>query len=249
MIKNIRLVITFALIVPTFILSIIPYSIVLLLKLCKATKLANALAAVSFKTIIYLCVLFAGAKVTVIGSEKIPPKGTNLCYVGNHQSMLDICLPIYARGRVGGFVGKIEVKKIPVVSNWFTLMGGVYLDRKSPRASIKAILDASNNVKNGIPMIIFPEGTRSKDGSVATFKPGAFKLGTKVGAVIQPVVIANSRKAVETRTSLLTQRIYVKYLDPIDSSKLSAEELIELPQKVEDLIRAEVEYYQNVKTK
>ena len=249
MIRIIRIGFAGLFVVPTFILSLIPFWCILFLRLIKCQKAADKLTEKSFKRILYLCAFFIGAKVHVIGEEKIPPIGEKICYFANHQSMIDICLPTYAKNRMASYIAKVEIKKIPIVSNWLVLTHGVFLDRKNPRESIKAMITGSANVKNHIPMIIFPEGTRSKDAQVHTFKAGSFKLATRAGAYVQPVAIANARKVAEGATSLLRQDVYVKYLDPIDTSVLTEEEILELPKKVEDLIRAEVDYYQNAKTK
>ena len=86
-------------------------------------------------------------------------------------------------------------------------------------------------------MTIFPEGTRSKDGRVHEFKAGSFKMATRVDAIICPCVIKGTRYLFETPFSLLRKKVYVTFLPPIDTSKLSEEEKKEIHNIVENSIR------------
>lgn len=134
---------------------------------------------------------FAKIKVTVIGEENIP-KDKGVLFVGNHQSNLDIPILMGFINKPKGFIAKVELSKIPILSKWMKYLGCVFIDRSDVRQSLLAINQGAENLKNGASMVIFPEGTRSKDGTLGDFKPGSLKLAIKAGAPVIPVAINGS---------------------------------------------------------
>ena len=107
------------------------------------------------------------------------------------------------------------------------------------RQSLKAILKGVENLNSGLSMAIYPEGTRSKTGEIAAFKPGALKMATKAKAVIVPVAIQNTRSLFEDAYTFKRIPVYVSILEPIDTAALDEEELKNLSDHVETLIREE----------
>lgn len=242
MIKFIRITIAVILIIPFFVLvSIIALPLNLIFRLCKWNKLSDGWIRFWVYIIVWWVMFFLGAKVIITGQKNIPAKGNKICFIANHQSMIDIVALFLAKGTSAGVIGKIEVKKIPLVNFWFDSLRCVYLDRKSPRDSIKAILQGSKNIENGRAMGVFPEGTRSKDNQIHEFKAGSFKMATRVGALIVPVTIRNTRLLLEGVKNFKRIRVYIDYGMPIDSSKLTEEELHALPNLVETMIKTKAE--------
>ncbi len=129
--------------------------------------------------------------IDVIGAENVPTEG-NIVFVANHQSNFDTPLLLGYVPRAKGFIAKKETDKIPIVSNWMKFINCVFIDRENPREAIKAILKGAKIVKSGYALVIFPEGTRSSDGSLDEFKPGSLKLAVKGGAKIVPITIDGS---------------------------------------------------------
>lgn len=186
-------------------------------------------------TIWWIWICF-GAKMIVTGRENLPAKGTRVCYIGNHQSMMDVPALFWA-GMWSGIIGKVELKKIPVL-NWLMMeLNCVYIDRKNLRASLKAISTGAENIKKGIPMSIFPEGTRSKTREIAEFKAGSFKMATKAKAVIIPVVFQNTRLLFEDAGSFRRVPVYVKILPGIDTSVMDDEEIKNVHCIVEEKVK------------
>jgi len=107
---------------------------------------------------------FGGIKVTVTGGENVP-KDSGVLFVGNHQSNLDIPILIGFINKPKGFIAKVELAKIPILSVWMKYMGCIFLDRKDVRQSLKAINQGAELLKKGHSLVIFPEGTRSKGGT------------------------------------------------------------------------------------
>ena len=133
-----------------------------------------------------------GVTVNVKGSENVDSEVPRV-YVTNHQSYFDIFalfayLPVNFR-----FVLKQELMKIPLFGFAIKSAGHVALDRTDPRKAVKSMDEAAEKMKRGISMLIFPEGTRSKDGRLQPFKNGGFRLALKAGSDIVPVAIINSR--------------------------------------------------------
>lgn len=198
------------------------------------------------RLVVWSIFFFFGGNVHVSGRDNIPSSG-KICFIGNHQSMIDCAAMIYPAKVWCGFIGKVEIKKMPIISSWFRLVRAVYIDRKNPRDSIKAILQGSKQIEEGYPMGIFPEGTRSKDGRIHEFKAGSFKMGTRVGAQIVPVVIKGTRSIFEEGYSILRRPVYIQYLEPINTEGMSDEELKEVHSVVEARIREAYEALPAVK--
>lgn len=183
---------------------------------------------------------FLGSIVHVEGRENLPPRGEKYCFFPNHNSMIDIPA-IYATGRWPGMIAKKELRKVPLINGLLWLLHCPLIDRKSPRDAIKAIHVGTENMEKGIPMVIFPEGTRNKEGKVAEFKAGSFKMATRAQAKVVPVVIKNTRQTFEDAHYLGFVPIYVKILPPIDTAGMSADEIATLHSVVEERVRTEFE--------
>ena len=136
-------------------------------------------------------IFLGGQKIDVVGYENIP-KDEPVLYVSNHQGSFDIPFCMTQLHGLKGFIVKKEMNKVPIMRNWIEHMGCVFIDRKNPRNSMNAILKGIESLKNGNSLILFPEGTRSKDGALAKFKPGSLKLATKSGVKVVPVTINGS---------------------------------------------------------
>ena len=236
MIKFIKIFIAAIIVVPFLILSYIPLFIAFIFRKAGNKNASEFIIDKTAHLLIRLIFFMLGGKVVVEGLDNVPNSG-RICFIGNHSSVLDCIAVMYPKKVFTGFIGKVEVKKIPIVNSWFDALNSVYIDRKSPRDSIKAILQGSENIKNGKSMTIFPEGTRSKDGLVHEFKAGSFKMASRVDALICPVAIKGTRYLFETPFSLLRKKVYITFLPPIDTSTMNEDEKKEIHTFVENSIR------------
>ena len=186
----IRTIYAYISIVLSLVLSIIPLGIYILIKRFISEKSRESFV----YTITYIwgkwMVFLSGSKITVIGKENLPEE--NVLFVGNHQSYYDIPLLLAFIGRQLGFVAKIEMTKVPVMRTWMKEMSCIFLDRSNTRQSLKTILKGIEYLKSGKNLVLFPEGTRSKNGILGEFKPGSLKLGTKAEVPIVPITIVGS---------------------------------------------------------
>lgn len=132
--------------------------------------------------------LMPGWKVTVEGAEHIPPDGTPVVIVANHESMADIWA-MYYLGIQFRWLSKKEVFKIPMIGHAMRWAEYVSVDRKSRESGAEAMRQSANRLKAGLAMFFFPEGTRSTDGMIKEFKIGAFKLARDHKAPVLPIAI------------------------------------------------------------
>jgi len=175
------------------------------------------------------------------GCEKVP-KGIPLIFVSNHQSMYDIPpLEWYLSGFHPKFISKLELGKgIPSVSYNLKKGGSVLIDRKDSRQSLPEIKKLGEYIeKNKRSAIIFPEGTRSRDGKLKKFHETGIKILIKYSpsALIVPITINNSWKMVKNGSFPLSlgTRFSLEVHDPISTKGIDVEELI---QKVRDSIES-----------
>ena len=123
----------------------------------------------------------------VSGIENIPKE--NCVFIANHQAIFDGFALLAYINKPFGFIAKKEIKKIPLVSSWIKSIGSIYLNRESPRESIKAIQEGVEKINQGYSMMIFPEGTRSLKSKMNSFKKGSMKLAIKSKVAIVPITI------------------------------------------------------------
>jgi len=189
----------------------------------------------AFKVILWI----AGVNVTVIGEEHIPDEP--VLYIGNHRSFFDVPITYSRCRRLTGFVAKKEIEKVPLLSTWMRFLYCLFLDRDDVRAGLKTILTAMEQVKNGISIFIFPEGTRNKgeELSVLPFHDGSFKIAEKTGCAVIPVSINNSVQILEAHFPLIRKtHVVLEYGEPIYPNTLDKEAKKQLGTYCHDLIEA-----------
>jgi 1-acyl-sn-glycerol-3-phosphate acyltransferase len=160
----------------------------------KGHKMAVDLMNCSLTYLLYIL----GTRIKFINKYPIP-KDAPLIIVSNHQSMHDICpIACYLKKQHPKFISKIELGRgVPSVSYNLTHGGSVLIDRKDPRQSLTAIRDFGKYIeKNNYAAVIYPEGTRSKDGKPKRFSENGLKMLTKFApsAYVIPVTINNCWK-------------------------------------------------------
>lgn len=181
-----------------------------------------------------------GAKVTVIGEENVP-KDTPVLYIGNHRSYFDILLT-YSRCPIRtGYVAKKEMERYPLLSDWMHNLHCLFLDRQDIKQGLKTILQAVENVKSGISVCIFPEGTRNKNEAeteLLPFHEGSFKIATKSKCPIIPIAINNSASIWEASfPKMKASHIVIEYGRPIIPEELDRDTQRHLGAYTQNIIR------------
>ena len=180
-----------------------------------------------------------GAHITTLGHEKVP-KDQAVLYIGNHRSYFDILLTYVLCPDTTGYIAKKEMEPIPLLSNWMKYLHCLFLDRKDIKEGMKTILTAIEEIKNGVSICIFPEGTRSRSESeleMLPFHEGSFKIATKTGCPIIPIAIHNSAEIFEAHSPKIRPcKVVVEYGDPIYPEQLSKEEKKHLGSYTQNII-------------
>ena len=181
--------------------------------------------------------LTGGGRETVIGIENVP-NDRPVVFVGNHRSLLDIVLVSKLIPFPIGFIAKIELEKIPLLSLQMRDINCLFLDRKDDRQALKVILKAIELVKGGQSMFVFPEGTRSKEeGVILPFHAGSFKIATKAKAPVVPVTIVGMGRVFEDNFPRIRRsHVIIEFGEPIETAAMSRDEQKDLPDRVRDLI-------------
>jgi len=119
------------------------------------------------------------------------PEGPAI-FAANHESALDIWAVITAIPRGVRFAAKAELFRIPVFGWYLTVGGHIRVDRGNHAAAVASLAAAAAKVRAGTSLIVFPEGTRSRDGRVHAFKKGPFVLALRAGVPVVPVAVTGS---------------------------------------------------------
>lgn len=184
-------------------------------------KMSYAIVSWAFSFII----LIAGTKIDIKGYNNIP-KDKTVLYVGNHRSMFDIAINYAVLPPLVGFVSKLEMKKFPFLSWWMVLVNCLFLDRNNIKEGMKTIIKGAEQLKAGISMFIFPEGTRSKkENEMLEFKEGSLKMAEKAGTLIVPVAITNTSACFEDHFPKVKKaHVIIEYGEPIDLAAMDRED-------------------------
>ncbi len=167
------------------------------------------------------------------GVENIPKENGFMMYP-NHQGMYDVLALVNESPVPFSVVAKQELKDVPFVREVFKCMKAYTIDREDIRQSMRVILAVTNEVKHGRNYLIFPEGTRSKNGNkIGHFKGGSFKAATKAKCPIVPVALIDSFKPFDSK-SLKQATVQVHFLEPLyyeDYKDMNTNEIAEYCEK------------------
>ena len=166
------------------------------------------------KYIFTLAVKSGNIDLTVTGTENIPEDGGFLMYA-NHQGLFDILALCVTQEKPWAAVLKKELNKIPVLKQMVACTNSFPMDREDVRASMKVIQNVIDEVNDGKRYLIFPEGTRSRNGNeLLEFHGGSFKCALKTKAPIVPVALIDCFKVLDQKGSKPVA-VQIHYLPPI----------------------------------
>ncbi|KAL1347761.1 hypothetical protein AAHE18_07G029000 [Arachis hypogaea] len=163
-------------------------------------------------------------------------------YISNHASPIDIFLIMWLTptGTVG--IAKKEIVWYPLFGQLYVLANHLRIDRSNPTSAIESMKEAARAVvRNNLSLIIFPEGTRSKNGRLLPFKKGFVHLALQTRLPIVPMVLTGTHQA--WRKGSLHVRptpLAVKYLPPISTENWKAEKIDDYVKMVHDLYAAQL---------
>lgn len=175
-------------------------------------------------------------KVNIKGISNIDPGGS-VVYMVNHQSNFDIpvllgSLPVQFR-----WLAKAELFRIPIFGRGMKGCGYISIDRSNRREAYKSLKMASETIRNGTSVLIFPEGTRSEDGKIRPFKKGGFILTVDAGVPIVPVILHGTFSIMPRSRLLVKPRdVTMEILEPIETKGYKRSEKDELIERVRQVM-------------
>mmetsp|Transcript_26947 Transcript_26947/g.67878 ORF Transcript_26947/g.67878 Transcript_26947/m.67878 type:complete len:339 (+) Transcript_26947:152-1168(+) len=130
-------------------------------------------------------------RVEIIGKENLPSNDVPAVYVANHSSYLDI-YTLFHLDRNFKFISKLSNFLIPLIGWSMFMTGHIPLVRNERRSQMEALKTCRGLVEKGCSLLFFPEGTRSSDGKMHSFKKGAFSVAAKMKAPVVPITVVGA---------------------------------------------------------
>lgn len=190
---------TTVLIFSIFLGVIVFVSIVLLILFLLAKYLQHADVSENTKSILPRIILkiilkLSRVKLIVEGKENIP-YNENIVVIGNHQSNFDILALVVAFDKLPiGFIAKKSLA-LPWLKEWMKVIGCVFIDRSKPKETLTVLIkEAIPKIKAGKPMVLFPEGTRSKSSEMNKMNAGGLIIAKSPKATILPIALSNTHQ-------------------------------------------------------
>jgi 1-acyl-sn-glycerol-3-phosphate acyltransferase len=177
-----------------------------------------------------------GVRVRLEGMEHICGQGPYI-FMSNHQGSYDIFallghLPFHFK-----WLAKKELFSIPLLGWAMAAAGYISVDRKGTRDTVKAMNGAAQKIRNGVSVVVFPEGSRSPNGSIQPFKKGGVRLAIKSKVPIAPVASVGSREIMpKDRLSLAPGEIRIRIGESIQTRDCSLKDWRSLLKRVEESI-------------
>lgn len=178
-----------------------------------------------------------GVKVRVVGRERIP-LGACLFYA-NHTSSADAPAVVGAIPSRIAILLKESLFRWPIVGTAFTLAHFIPVRRESHESAISSMEKATDAMRNGQSFLIYPEGTRSPDGRLQSFKKGAAVMAINAKVPVVPIACSGAHRVMWKRSLIIHPgEILVEFLPPIDAAQYSVEQRDELNQRMHDEMAA-----------
>jgi len=179
-------------------------------------------------------------KIKIEGREKAV-KGVTYVIISNHQSVLDTLIINCLRYRFK-WVSKIENMKIPVLGLYLRMADYITVNRGNEESKVEMLEKSLNCLKNGTSVMIFPEGTRSKDMEVALFKRGAFQLAIEAGVPVLPVMLEGTGGILPKHGLIFGSgfNITLRVLDPVYPDAFPTKNVDELSEVFRTKIASEL---------
>jgi len=179
--------------------------------------------------------------VAITGRENIDRKKAYMM-VSNHQSMLDILI-IYRIFVHFKWVAKSSLFKVPIIGWNLWLNRCIKIERSSTKSQRKMFRECIENIKRGSSVMIFPEGTRSRNGELRAFREGAFLIALKQKTDIVPMVLDNSYKALPEKGFIpkRKQDVCLHILQPVAYETFKNMNVRQLSEHIHSIIACELE--------
>lgn len=179
---------------------------------------------------------FTNTRIKVVGLENLPEDPGFTIYA-NHTSMMDIPVLMYKLYDYPvAFLAKKVVKDLFSIGKWTPPLGCVSIERTNNRKGAESIIQVIKNVKRGLTMVVFPEGTRSSEiGNLLRFKEGSFRVALKSKAPLVPITIVKPKNFKKVKWPF-PKRITLVIHKAIPFDEFREMKTNELSVRVEDVV-------------
>ncbi len=179
----------------------------------------------------------AGTDVRVEGAEHIAGDAPRI-FVGNHVSWFDVLASAAVLPR-GKYVAKEELFRVPVFGQAIRWIGMVPIDRDNRKSAFGSLERAAAKIREGNPVVVFPEGTRGTEYALRSFKKGPFVLAITAGVPVVPMVIHGTIERMRKGSWAINPGVIeVTFLDPIPTAKYTYDDRGELVELVRSRMSA-----------
>lgn len=164
-------------------------------------------------------------------------------FVANHQSLMDIPALVQFLPRYTSFIAKIELRSFPIFGQAAALVGTVFIDR-SRGAENESLKTIRKILLQGVSILIFPEGTRSKDGRLGAFKRGGFVMAIEAQVPVVPITILDSRFVLpKGRLGIQSGKIHIVFDKPISTMGLTSGDRYALADQVHQIMTKHLDLF------
>lgn len=175
-----------------------------------------------------------GANVKIEGSERVDAQRPAV-FVANHQSAIDIPLLFRALPMNVRFMAKRSLLHVPLLGLFMWACGCVFIDRENRQKAIGSLQKAATRVREGMSIVAFAEGTRSRDGKVLPFKQGPFALAIDAQVPVYPLAVeGGGRLLAKDGWRIVPGPLKLKIGNPIETAGLSQSNRAELMNRVRE---------------
>lgn len=180
--------------------------------------------------------------ITVTGTEKLDPSRSYI-YMPNHQSNADIPLLLGRLPVQFRWLAKAELFKIPIFGRAMRGVGYISIDRSNRKSAFESLRRAADTIRDGTSVLIFPEGTRSRNGRVLPFKKGGFVLAVDAGVPIVPIIIHGTRDIIAKGGLMIRPApVSMRILDPVETAGYTRKTKDALLERVRSILIDHIEH-------
>jgi len=188
------------------------------------------------QSIMKMVIASGNVDLQVYGTENIPEKDGLLLYA-NHQGLFDVVALVASWDRILAAIFKKELSDVPLLKQFIACSKSFAMDREDVRQSLTVINAAAKEVSEGRNYLIFPEGTRSKNGNVmGEFHGGSFRCALKAKSPILPIAFINSYKVLDQKGSKPVS-VQLHFLPPIPYEEYKELKTVDIAKLVKDRIQ------------
>ena len=163
-----------------------------------------------------VCLWFVGARASYLNLERLTERQPCI-YLANHQSAVDIWVMLISLPLATRFVAKQSLFSLPGLGWAMRASGFIPIDRTNRGAAVKSLRTAAARIRDGSSVVLYPEGTRSKDGKLQPFKKGPFHLALQAGVPIVPMLLVGTHGVLPAGTIRVRPGpVEIRVLPPVE---------------------------------